>query len=67
VITVAILINGQPIAARSAVNTGRTDGEGFTEYSVDDGSTVLHRRGDGAVELAMKLLDTIREPGHDRI
>lgn len=59
-ITVAVLINGQPIAARSAVNSGKViDGE--TVYNVDDGSTVLHERADGAIDLAIKLLGTIKE------
>jgi hypothetical protein len=60
VITVAILINGQPIMARSATNTGRHRGR-ETVYTVDDGSEILHDPDDGAVPLAMKLLGTIRE------
>lgn len=43
-LTVAILINGQPIMARSAVNRGRTR-EGKTEYRVDDGSIIGKSRG----------------------
>lgn len=60
-ITVAILINGQPITARSAVNTGHVLGNGCTVYHVDDGTKIHHRREDGAVKLAMKMLKTIRE------
>lgn len=60
-LTVAILVNGNPVMARSAVNTGRTRG-GKTVYSVDDGSEVLHAPGDGAAALAALLLGTIREP-----
>jgi len=60
-LTVAILINGQPIMARSAVNTGKTLGDGCVVYEVDDGRKVHHRPGDGAVKLAKKLLDTIKE------
>lgn len=60
-ITVAILINGEPIMARSAVNTGEMLADGSTVYAVDDGSKVYHRRDDGAVKLAEKLLRTIKE------
>lgn len=61
-LTVSILINGNPIMARSAVNRG-TLPNGDTLYAVDDGSEITHRREDGAVALAKKLLDTIREQG----
>lgn len=64
-ITVAIMINGHPIMARSAVNTGKTLGNGCTVYRVDDGSAVHHREKDGAVKLAQKLLKTIKEQHHD--
>lgn len=58
-ITVAILINGQPIFTRSAVRvvTGTPN-----EYRVCDGSTIKHEADDGAVALAHKLLETIKEP-----
>lgn len=59
-ITVSIAINGQTILARSAVNVGK-DQNGETAYSCDDGSTIRHRRDDGPVILAKKLLDTIVE------
>lgn len=58
-LTVAILINGNPIVAKNAVNKGTRD-DGMTEYLTDSGETILHKRGDGAVVLARKLLDTIR-------
>jgi hypothetical protein len=60
-ITVAILINGKPIMARSAVNTGEVKDDGYVRYSVDDGTSVFHRPDDGAVKLAVKLLGTIKE------
>jgi hypothetical protein len=60
-ITVAILINGNPIAARSAVNTLSENAKGKTLYRVDDGSIVNHKPDDGAVKLAIKLLQTIKE------
>jgi len=59
-ITVAILINGQPLTARSAVNTGKTLENGCTVYKVDDGSEIHHKREDGAVKLCAKLLKTIK-------
>ena len=66
-ITVAILLNGQPIMARSAINTGKRElrgpaGKRRTLYSVDDGSTVAHDPDEGAVRLAIRLLETIKEP-----
>lgn len=60
-LTVAILINGQPIMARSAVNTGKVLGDGCVVYAVDDGSKIHHRPESGAVKLAEKLLKTIKE------
>jgi hypothetical protein len=60
-LTVAILINGHPIMARSAVNTGKTLVDGCVVYSVDDGSKIHHRPENGAVKLAEKLLKTIKE------
>lgn len=60
-ITVAILINGQPLMARSATNTGHQSFDGRVRYRVDDGSTVLHDPDAGAVPLAVKLLQTIQE------
>lgn len=64
-LSVAIMINGNPIMARSAVNTGkcRMD-DGSTIYDVDDdGSRIYHNPDDAPVALAKKLLDTIQEQG----
>jgi hypothetical protein len=58
-ISVHIAINGTPILARSAVRR-----EGLTQpftYDCDDGTVIEHNYGDGAVVLAKKLLDTIKE------
>lgn len=60
-ISVAILINGNPIVARAAKNTGEKDSDGKTKYTTDSGEIVWHHRDDGAVVLAHKLLDLIRE------
>ena len=63
-ITVNILINGQPIFTRSAVRTAGKPG-GLCAYKLDDGSTLTHEYDHGAVKLAMKMLKTIREPRQD--
>ena len=61
-ITVTILINGHPIFTRSAINRGQSKRSlRKTRYELDDGSEILHKREDGAVVLAKKMLDTIRE------
>jgi len=61
-ITVQILINGVVVLARSARNVDpKVDAEEST-YKVDDGSTIKHRRADGAVKLAKLMLDTVVEP-----
>lgn len=62
VITVTILINGQPIFTRTAVNRVTTkEMSPVTTYEVDEGTFLKHRREDGAVKLAIKMLGTIKE------
>ena len=62
-ITVTILINGNPILTRSARNLGQSeDNPDLCFYKVDDATIVAHKPSDGAVALAHKLLDTIKEP-----
>lgn len=56
-ISVSIAINGEPIYARSAVNRIEETGK----YVVDDGSFIEHNPDDGAVALAIKMLETIKE------
>lgn len=56
-ISVVISINGNPIMARSAVNKLTTEGV----YVCDDGTRIEHDPKDGAVELAVKMLRTIKE------
>lgn len=59
-ITVAILINGQPIMARSAHRIlGKEDEQCI--YACDDGSKIMHIPTDGAIKLAIKMLKTIKE------
>lgn len=55
--TAAILINGQPIAARPTVRKGLVEGVGF--YALDDGTSIEYRCEEGAVKLAIKQLKTI--------
>jgi len=56
-LTVTISINGEPIYTRSVVN--RLEEKGV--YICDDGSEIRHEPRDGAVELAIKALKTIKE------
>lgn len=55
-LTVAILKNGHPLTARSAVRV--KDGV----YHCDDGTILTHAYDEGAVQLAIKMLKTIKEP-----
>ena len=60
-ITVAILINGNPIMARSATNTLVETATGEHIYFCDSGEKIKHKRDAGAVSLAIKMLKTIKE------
>jgi hypothetical protein len=60
-ITVAVLINGQPIFTRSARNTGKMNTNGDYQYIIDTGDIIYHRREDGFVPLAKMMLDTIHD------
>ena len=60
-ISVAIMINGNPICARSAVNKGKLLNSSKHKYLVDDDSIIYHNPRYGAVKLAKLLLDTIKE------
>jgi len=55
VIGVYITINGRPIFARTAVNRLQERGV----YVADDGLEIKHNPDEGAVALAIKLLETI--------
>lgn len=59
-ITVAILINGQPLFTRSGYRINGDRNEVCT-YHLDDGTFIKHNYQDGAVSLAHKMLDTIVE------
>lgn len=59
-LTVAILINGNPIVAKNAVNKMEKNERGETKYLTDSGEIIWHDGNDGAIVLAKKLLDLIR-------
>jgi len=61
-ITVTIAINDRVIYARSAINQGIGSDGINTWYLNDDGKIIKHKREDGAVKLAIKMLKTIKEP-----
>lgn len=56
-IGVYITINGTPIYARTAVNRLKETGK----YVCDDGSLIEHDPDDGAIALAIKLLETLED------
>jgi hypothetical protein len=56
-ITVTISINGNPVITRSAVNRLREKGV----YISDDGSEIEHNPEDGAIPLAIKMLERVIE------
>lgn len=68
--TVAILVNGKPIFARSAVRAAEQPElrEGCKDvlYNVDDGNRLFHNPEDGAVPLAIQMLKLIKTEGVDR-
>jgi len=62
-ITVQILINEKVIYCRSAVNKSpiKAGIDDVNIYKNDDGTIIKHTPKDGAVVLAKKMLDTIKE------
>ena len=56
-LTISILINGEPLYTRTVVNRLLEKGV----YICDDGSEIKHDPNDGAVKLAIKALKTIKE------
>ncbi len=63
-ITVVIYINGNPIFTRSGVNRTKHPNDTHLPqpYEIDSGQIIAHIPDIGAVELAKKMLDTIKEP-----
>jgi hypothetical protein len=61
-ITVAILLNGYPLIARSAHRrTSRHNKDGKNAYLLDTGEIIYHTYEEGAIKLAIKMLKTIKE------
>lgn len=59
-ITVCIYVNNAPVTARSAVLVKETKG-GLNTYKVDDGQLIVHDTRLGAVALAKRMLDLVKE------
>ena len=59
-ITVSIVINGETILTRFAVNRGEHE-RGIRVYAVDDGTVIYHHPDDGAIKLAINMLKTTKE------
>lgn len=61
-ITLSILINGRPLFSRSAHRRSKRHARGVSDaYFLDTGEVIYHDRKDGAIVLAKKMLDTIKE------
>lgn len=64
-ISVTICINNRPIVHRSAVNVRRNKhaklGQAICDYEVDDGRVLVHDRDEGAVALAIRMLEGVHE------
>ena len=65
-LSVVIYIDHLPVVLRTAVNKSGLDDPAMTHpphttYRTDDGKLLLHRREDGAVSLAIKLLQAIED------
>lgn len=58
-LTVGIFINGGLIVGKNAIRQSTRE-DGKVIYMIDSGETIIHDPKDGAVVLAKKLLDTIR-------
>jgi len=58
-ITVTILINGQPVATRSAKRVLKE--KDYCKYRMDDGNIIKHKPEKGAIHLAKLMLNKIKE------
>lgn len=66
-ITVAILINGQPIFTRTATNESEQNERGETKYLLDTGEVLWHYGEEGAIDLAKAMLETFRGRSHSSV
>lgn len=65
--TVAILVNGEPLYSRTIHRIVDIDqGNGMRCYELDDGTRMWHNPKDGIIELAKKALDHIIQVGVER-
>ena len=63
--TVAILVNNQPLYTRTIRRIINEDvGNGKRCYELDDGSRIWHDPKDGIIELSKQVLDTIEPVGY---
>jgi hypothetical protein len=60
-ISVSIFINLKPVYTRTARNIGQKGS--ICSYELDTGEIIEHNPDEGAVVLAKKMLDTIKEVG----
>lgn len=60
-ISVVIYINNQSIVLRAARRIKGEPGE-LCHYKVDDGRTIAHHYDEGAVALAIKMLQGVKKP-----
>lgn len=60
-LTVSISINGEPIYARSARRQENVKKGEKATYKTDAGDIIEFTYGDSVIELAKKILDTIKE------
>lgn len=62
--TVAILVNGQPLYSRTIMRIMNEDiGNGKRCYALDDGTRIWHDPKDGIIELSKTVLDSIDPVG----
>ncbi len=60
-VTVTVSVGGTPVFTRSALRVQEKN-EGASTYLVDTGKRIQVKEGEGTVDLARKLLNTIQEP-----
>ncbi len=58
-ITITVLINGQPIATRSARRV--SEEKDHCKYKMDDGNIIKHKPEKGAIHLAKLMLNKITD------
>ena len=59
-LTVEIKVNGRVIHCTKAVNQRASDAEGRTLYHTSECGSIYHHREDGAIRLAIKMLEMLQ-------